>query len=368
METLGSSEAYGRPWEPVTVLPRAAMSNREILRMAMPSSADRGTLLSAPELRSGLVRFVRGRVPEPDVEDVVQATLADAFAAREAPEGAEELRRWVFGIAKNKVVDVHRKGGREIPKEALGGEAAAESEPISARALLRWAENELPEGEGAENTLEWMLREGHGEKLEHIAEEAELPATRVRQRVSRLRKHFRARWAAELAAVAALAILALVLWALLKGRSAPSPEDIAREVPPDEQARELRRVALERCQARDFAACLDGLDRARAIDPVGDEASAIQEARAAARGALAPKPSPSTGPTPLPRDSKEDVKAPPRTKSAPVDSAPRTNEPPPPRKIQKMAPEKGTSSEFPMPQAPQNKKSAPSFDEQMQKK
>jgi len=314
--------------------------------MAMPALADRATLLAAPELRSGLTRFVRGRVPDADVEDVVQATLADAFAAREAPSEPEELRRWVFGIAKNKVVDVHRRGGRELPKDGVADEASAESAPLSARDLLRWAERELPEAEDAKSTLEWMLREGDGEKLEHIAEEAQLPAPRVRQRVSRLRRYFRTRWAAQIAAAATLALIGVVLWAWLKSRTAPAPQEIAREVPPDEQVREIRRIALERCHAGDFAPCLEGLDRAKAIDPIGDEASAIQEARAAAARKLAPAPS-APAPSAVPS-------APPTTSAPP----PRR---PPPDEMNKMAPEKGSSLE-PSPQwkaAP--KKAAPIF-------
>ena len=325
--------------------------------MAMPAIANHGNLLPAPELRSGLVRFVRGRVPESDVEDVVQATLADAFAAREAPSEAEELRRWVFGIAKNKIVDVHRKGGRELPKEGVGDEASAESAPMSARDLLRWAETELPEAEGAQSTLEWMLREGDGEKLEHIAEEAQVPAPRVRQRVSRMRKYFRSRWAAQLAAAATLAIVGLAIWTWLASRDKPKPEEIAREVPPDERARELRRIALERCQARDFAPCLEGLDRAKAIDPVGDEALAIQEARAAAARGQAPAPSAAPAPEPAPSAAPPVKRLPPDSKGS-LEPAPTTR--PPPSDVKKMAPEKGSSNDFPQAPAPQKKtKAAP---------
>ncbi|HEX3850670.1 MAG TPA: hypothetical protein VHW01_06860 [Polyangiaceae bacterium] len=55
----------------------------------------------------------------------------------------------------------------------------------------------MPDPE-ALHTLEWMLREGDGEKLEQIARDANLPAPRVRQRVSRLRCFLREQWAAEL--------------------------------------------------------------------------------------------------------------------------------------------------------------------------
>jgi DNA-directed RNA polymerase specialized sigma24 family protein len=342
--------------------------------MAMPNvSGDRGSVLGTPELRAGLVRFVRGRVPEAEVEDVVQATLADAFAAERAPESAEDIRRWVYGIAKNKIVDVHRRGGREAPQEApMDEHASAESAPLSARDLLRWAENELPENEAAKSTLEWMLREGAGEKLEHIAAEEKLPPDRVRQRVSRLRRHFKSRWAVELAAVAALAVLALALWAIWRGRATPGPKDIALPEPvpsPVEQATELRRVALGRCDAKDWKPCLDGLDRAKAIDPVGDEASRVQNARAAAGRALEAPPAPSEAP-PVPSESARPMNTPKPVQSKatkgsslePSELAPKKSIPAP---TNTALPGPATGSEVPqqaVPAKPQPKSKANSSD------
>lgn len=299
--------------------------------MAMPATVpgDSNRLLADPTLRADLMRFVRVRVSEAEAEDVVQTTLADALSAKEKPSNPEELRRWVFGIAKNKVADTFRRAMREVPREAPGDEATAESAPLSARDLLRWAENELPEAEGAASTLEWALREGAGEKLEHIADEEKVPAARVRQRVSRLRRHYRARWAAQLAAAAALLILALAVWAIWRGRATPGPDDIAQEKPsPREKATELRRVALERCHDQAWRECLDGLDRAKAIDPVGDQAEAIQKAREAAARGLEPAP---TAP--------QELETPPMQKKAPSpaptpSAAPVPTEPPPPMKTQ----------------------------------
>src|SRR5262245_8970716 len=135
-------------------------------KMAMPvsiqSQTGRSEVLASAELRASLARFIRGRVPEADLDDVVQATLTDAFAATQAPDEPEEVRRWGFGIAKNKVADFHRRGRREAPNDELvqNQEAPAESAPISARELLNWAEKELPDADGSKSTLEWMLREG----------------------------------------------------------------------------------------------------------------------------------------------------------------------------------------------------------------
>jgi cytoskeletal protein RodZ len=96
--------------------------------------------------------------------------------------------------------------------------------------MLRWAEGELSDPE-AQSTLEWMLREGDGEKLEHIARDARVPATRVRKRVSRLRKLLRERWAAELTLVGVLLLLGglgALYWYSL-GRT--TPDTVEREPP-----------------------------------------------------------------------------------------------------------------------------------------
>jgi DNA-directed RNA polymerase specialized sigma24 family protein len=184
--------------------------------------------LTDPSLASALSRFVRARVPESEVEDIVQATLSDALQAEQHPEQDEDIVRWVWGICRHKVVDWFRRMRREIPRDLEGDDAVpADSAPTGAMDLMRWARKELPEGKENEQTLEWMLREGEGEKLENIAAEANVPAPRVRQRVSRLRRYFKARWAAQTAAVAALLLVSLAIFLALRGKKeeiAPRPE------------------------------------------------------------------------------------------------------------------------------------------------
>jgi DNA-directed RNA polymerase specialized sigma24 family protein len=300
-------------------------------------------LLADPSLRSALLRFVRARVPPPEVEDIVQQTLTDALAASSAPDEAEELRKWVHGIARNKVVDFHRRAGREIVREpSPGEEVVADSAPHSARELLRWAEKELPDGAEAHSTLEWMLREGEGEKLEHIAEEANVPAPRVRQRVSRMRRHLRARWAQAAAAVVVLALVAFALYKL----AGPRPEDIAREeappVTPEQRAAELRREAFEQCGGKQWQRCIETLDRAKALDPAGERDPRVEQARAAAATALEPK----SEPTSLPEQQKEapkleEKKTAPKPKAAPITTDMPSNPPPPPQKTQLAPTTKG---------------------------
>jgi DNA-directed RNA polymerase specialized sigma24 family protein len=181
--------------------------------------------LADPALNARLSHFVRTRVPGSDADDILQATLADALDSREPPEDDEDLARWVFGICRHKIVDWFRRMRREVPVDLSADEEVlpAASLPASAIDLARWARRELPKGKYNEQTLEWMLREGEGEKLEAIAAEANLPAPAVRQRVWRLRRYFQKRWAAQAAAVAALLIVAVVVFFALRRK----PETIA---------------------------------------------------------------------------------------------------------------------------------------------
>jgi hypothetical protein len=175
---------------------------------------------------------------------------------------------------------------------------------------MRWAENALPEGEKAKETLDWMLREGHGEKLEAIAAEARLPAPQVRKRVSRLRQHLRERWALDLSVALVAITLATGLWYYKKG---VAPVPIAKEAPSAfvpqisrlDKAKEQRHLAFERCDNHDWQGCLDALDQAALLDGEGDRDARVVEARRQALDGLRPPPPapvPSvTAPLPAPR-------------------------------------------------------------------
>jgi DNA-directed RNA polymerase specialized sigma24 family protein len=265
-----------------------------------------------PDLRAALVAMVRRRVPESEVEDIVQATLTDAFESAHAPEDPETFRRWIFGVAKNKVVDYHRRAGRETFEVPEVPERPA---PHTEADLLRWAERHLPPGEENRTTLDWMLREGDGEKLEWIAESEKVPAPRVRQRVSRLRRHLKTHWQREVSLLAALGVLVTAALLFLRHRE-PEPianEDVLRGI-------ELRNEGLEKCAAGDWKPCLEKLDAAKALDPAGDTQPAVQTARDNANKALTAPPPPSAVPS---------VTAPPASPTASNNTTP----PPSPKDI-----------------------------------
>ncbi len=260
----------------------------------------RAEWLADPELRGALDRFVRRRLRGEDASDVVQATIADVLANDGAPDDEEGFRRFVFIVARNKLVDHIRRHTREVASDELSDHALAGHDPVSARDLLRWAEEELPNSDD-KHTLEWMLREADGDKLEHIAEEAKVPAPRVRQRVSRLRRYLKERWAAQLAA-AGMAGIVLLLGYAYYDRQETIGEHIRKQPRPEQlqPEQELRRYALDRCHRKDWTGCLEGLDRAKVLDPEGDAKPNVQEARAAAARALAPPPTPTPDQAPMP--------------------------------------------------------------------
>jgi len=259
-----------------------------------------------PDLRSALIAMVRKRVPESEVEDIVQTALAEAIESPNAPKEPEALRRWIFGVAKNKVVDYHRRAGRETPKgEDLPDVPEAPAPHVEAD-LLRWAERNLPEGDDAKKTLDWMLREGEGEKLESIALSEHVPAPRVRQRVSRLRRHFKDHWQKEVALLATLGVLVGVIFFYLRSQK---PDDIAHDpnvLPADPRAEGIRKAALEKCAALEWRDCVQGLDEAKRLDPAGDSRPEVKNARAAADKAINNvTPPPSAVPSAVPTSSND---------------------------------------------------------------
>ena len=296
--------------------------------------------LADPALRESLIKYARRRLPPGEVEDLVQNTLTDALVSANAPSTDGEFQRWVRGIARHKIADSYRRRGRQ---PLLDDELDAKPSEANAGAgeLEQWIESELPKTEGASRTLHWLLRESEGESLDDIARDAALPAPRVRQRVSRLRRHFHARWLALGAAGLALLLAAGAVFHFA-GKVAPVPPTIARELPtPLDRARALREHALERCAVGAYQECVAGLDAAKMLDPNGDSASAIRDARSAAARISVPAPEPSVHAPELSPKSSSVPKLAPKHLEAP---APNRQKAPSKMAPSKVAPNNVTSS------------------------
>jgi hypothetical protein len=127
----------------------------------------------------------------------VQNTLTDALVSPNPPGDEREFQRWVHGIARHKVADLYRRRGRTpLLDPELDAKLACSDPGPATGELSQWIERELPQTDGAQATLHWLLREGDGETLDEIARQEAMPAPRVRQRVSRLRRHLHSRWLA----------------------------------------------------------------------------------------------------------------------------------------------------------------------------
>lgn len=162
-----------------------------------------GHQLGARDLRRNLTAMLERRLPREDVDDVAQTVLCDALQAERIPADPVELRRWLAGIARHKVADFHRARARTSKRtDRLDDEGAIEPEsppaPLEAREVLANVIGETTTPRDRE-TLGWLVREHAGDRLTDIAKEAGLPSPVVRQRVSRLRRSLRQRWASALA-------------------------------------------------------------------------------------------------------------------------------------------------------------------------
>jgi DNA-directed RNA polymerase specialized sigma24 family protein len=162
--------------------------------------------IAAPTTRSTLNAYARHRGLQDCADDVVQTVLCDALAVEAVPVDADDVPRWLNGIARHKVADEHRRRTRRSSVEPPEGSTSPDHE---AKDLLRRIEGELQEPNDRQ-TLEWLKREHAGEALCEMARAAALAPETLRQRVARFRRKLRARYLVPLGMLLALAASATV--------------------------------------------------------------------------------------------------------------------------------------------------------------
>jgi DNA-directed RNA polymerase specialized sigma24 family protein len=175
-----------------------------------PDAAPLHLLLGDTSLVDRLAAFVGRAVPAGDVRDVLHQVVREALDAPAAPTDRDEVRRWLFGIARHKIADFHRLRRRvfaPVDPEQLASRPA----PIEARSLLRRVLADATRDPRGAQTMSWLLREADGEQLETLAHEAALPPATVRQRVSRMRRWLRKRWGEEALLLAALSLVGVAM-------------------------------------------------------------------------------------------------------------------------------------------------------------
>jgi len=155
--------------------------------------------------RSSLRAYVRRRGFFDDADDLVQTVLCDALAVQAVPAEAEDLPRWITGIARRKVADERRRRARWKHEELPDFGALTHPEHAD---LLKRIDAELAEPE-QRRSLGCLLSEHAGNSLLEIAREQALRPETLRQRICRLRRHLRAIHLLPLLLVLGLGSLAL---------------------------------------------------------------------------------------------------------------------------------------------------------------
>jgi RNA polymerase sigma-70 factor (ECF subfamily) len=90
---------------------------------------DSGNLQQAvAELRPTLLRIARLQLRNDAwAEDAVSETLVSALESADRFGGQSQLKTWVVGILKHKIIDQFRRGGREVSMEAAAEAAQVET-------------------------------------------------------------------------------------------------------------------------------------------------------------------------------------------------------------------------------------------------
>ena len=267
------------------------------------TAVDRTSLyaaLSDRRLRERLVAHLvaRKEVVPHRAEDIVQTTYLRAMRARSWPSDPAKMFAWMKAIAERTFVDDVRKRDRREAVETLHDDVDVVVEAPEPREALRVAE--AAESVAAESpydaaTLAMLEEEAAAEPVAEIVAQRDISRDAYYVRKARFIARVRARLV-ELASVTTSSVaLLLVLHTILAitavtlvADAPPGPKagDPLPRLESHGDAASLRHRGLRLCRARDYARCVELLDEARALDPIGDLALDVTEAREAAETVL----------------------------------------------------------------------------------
>jgi DNA-directed RNA polymerase specialized sigma24 family protein len=240
----------------------------------------RARLLRCPKVHASIRKVARSKkVPPPEVDDVLQDTLARVSVAT-LPRVEDEARRYINGIAKNVAID-HLRVLLENPTEPLeeiGRDVVAPDPDVVEKRST--GDALLDKGRQVfGDKFDWFVRaKVKDESTVEIARSAGVTPGHVRDEVSImtrfLRDHGRASGLGVV--ILMLAAVALVL------RPPPQPAQGAPWTPDEHyvvdgvplDAAALRDRGKNACDAGAWEACAHDLDAALALDPDGETAEA----------------------------------------------------------------------------------------------
>ncbi len=143
------------------------------------------------DLRSELLRFVRGRVgDEAAADDIVHDVLLRAWRELQGPEPPVHLRGWLYRVTRNSIVDHYRsrRPTEELPEEVESAPRAVES---PAERELSGCLAPLLDGLPAPYRLALSLSEVEGLPQREIAQREGLSLSGAKSRVQRARRMLR---------------------------------------------------------------------------------------------------------------------------------------------------------------------------------
>ena len=116
----------------------------------MPEDKNSHILSTIKEYGKSLMGFIRKRVKsDADAEDILQDVWYQ-FSALVNAEPIEQTGAWLYKVAKNKIIDKHKKKSETLLDDMLGGDGDNEEDAFDFKELLM-TEDTTPETEYVRN-------------------------------------------------------------------------------------------------------------------------------------------------------------------------------------------------------------------------
>jgi len=269
---------------------------------------DRDAFLRDPDLLRAIRNAVVRRVPDAQVDDVVQRTLEAASRSPHLPADPLARRQYILGIARKTAAEQRRTNRRQlelkddadVDAQAVPDSESTAADVVERRDLLAKILRFVPKHE--ESTLRCLDRKADGESLVAIAGELGLDYEVLSRRVSRLQSRLRVT-GQMLVGTLVLALVVAAGWYLgrkpeearqppsITPTSMPATSSSAPEVVDhSDEARLLRQRAFGECTRNQWSECQEHLYDASLLDPAGDHDPLVKAAYNDALNALSAKP------------------------------------------------------------------------------
>lgn len=238
------------------------------------------------------------RLPEWEIEDIFQDACVSALDEDDWPAEEKPTLSWLFKITRNTCYDhlraQKRRRDREVPLDDLdvSAETQERDEGKDLKDFIEVTSLEKPQiASGIAMLVEHRVL---GEDVKDIAVKHAIPVRLVYERMGSARAVIRSGYPIGGGLVAAIAFLLLLIrFPGDDGRGVGAGHDQLPDggissipLPPTPDPAELRTRALELCHERRYEPCLEGLNRARRIDPAGEKDPKVIQARQEAEGKL----------------------------------------------------------------------------------